>query len=95
MLVVQEMLNEAEAEAARAEREISACEEELFEDDKLGQMSAKERAELENEVCTYITGLVLPYFHIYCAVDFFAFGYCNLLFVNNTFREYLNEGAGA
>jgi len=47
------MLNEAEAEAARAEREISACEEELFEDDKLGQMSAKDRAELENEVCVY------------------------------------------
>ena len=44
------MLNEAEAEAARAEREIGECEEEIFADDKLGQLSAQDRTELENEV---------------------------------------------
>ena len=50
LMVLQEMMDEAEAESARTEREISECNEELQADETNMQLSDKDRLDLFNEV---------------------------------------------
>lgn len=48
--VVRAMVGEADAEARRLEREIAEANEEMALDDRVKQMSGKEREELECEI---------------------------------------------
>ena len=50
LLVVQDMMLEAEAESQRCERDIEMCNEELIADDEMGDLRDDERVDIFNEI---------------------------------------------
>jgi len=61
LLVLQQMMDEAETESARCEREISECNEELAKDEVDMALSDADRLDLYNEVSSRHARLIIKF----------------------------------